>query len=161
MELPTPLTIGDIAAKFIKSGQFCPAYAILTQGLERQPDRGELWLQLATLLHSQGLWQRALEVIETASVLIPLPVDGQLVLADCYSHLGKHELAVVAYEHLLGQGSLPDSCYARLYAGFKRAGRIDSALTACRKALGLTSANDEGWFDRAQISQTRKDSHEG
>lgn len=149
MELPAPPSICEKVTKLFESGSIRPALKILTQELERRPNQGELWLLLATVLHSQGKWETTLEAIETASALIPLTVGGQLVLADCYSHLGKHELALVAYEYLLAQSSLPVDYYAGLYAGFKRAGKMEAALSACRKAIELSPDNDAAYFGMA------------
>ncbi|MCH2115632.1 MAG: tetratricopeptide repeat protein [Pirellulales bacterium] len=80
---------------------------------------------------------------------MPLTVGGELVLADCYSHLGKHQLALLSYEHLLSRPALPVDYYAGLYAGFNRAGKDELAMTACRKAIELSPDNDEAYFGMA------------
>ena len=149
MDLPTSPSVCEKATRFFEAGSIQPALKLLTYELERRPDQGELWLLLATILHSQAEWETALQAIETASVLIPLTIGGQLVLADCYSHLKKHELALVGYQHLLKRSALPIDYYAGLYAGFKRAGKLDLALASCRKAVELSPENDEAYFGMA------------
>lgn len=149
MDLPPPTTVAQRANKLFQSGFIRPALDIITVELNLHFDQGELWLLRATILHSQGQWMSALAAVETASMFIPLDPGGQLVLADCYSHTGKQELALLAYEHLLQIDSLPVDYYAGLYAGFKRAGKLKLALTASRKAIDLSPENDEAYFGMA------------
>ena len=149
MDLHSPSTACARATKLFQSGFVRPALDVVSIELQTHPDMGSLWLLRASILHSQARWEAALSAIETASALMPLTVGGQLVLADCYSHLGKHELALTAYEHLLSQDSLPADYYAGLYAGFKRSGKIELAMSACRKAIELAPDNDEALFGLA------------
>ncbi|MCG8450405.1 MAG: hypothetical protein MI725_12625 [Pirellulales bacterium] len=149
MDLPVPTSVCERATKLFQSGFIRPSLDVIAIELEQDPEQGELWLLRATILHSQAKWEEALPAIETASVLMPLTIGGQLVLADCYSQLGKHELALMLYEHLLAQSPLPVDYYAELYAGFKRAGKLELALSACRKAIELAPDNDEAYFGLA------------
>ena len=137
------------ATKLFKSGFTRPALDVVELGLAANPERGDLWLLRATILHSEARWADALVAMETASTLIPLTVGGELVLADCYSHIGKHELALTSYKYLLARQTLPVDFYAALYAGFKRAGKFDLAMSACRKAIELAPDNDEAYFGMA------------
>ncbi len=137
------------ATKLFKSGFTKPALDITDLSLADNSDQGELWLLRATILHSEGKWAEALVAIETAAALIPLTLGGELVLADCYSQIGKHELALSSYEYLFSRQTLPVSFYAGLYAGFKRANRFDLAMSACRRAIELAPENDEAYFGMA------------
>ncbi|MEM9149656.1 MAG: hypothetical protein AAGB19_04300, partial [Cyanobacteria bacterium P01_F01_bin.3] len=149
MEQTKPNTSCERAAKLFKSGFNRPALDVLEVQLNETPDAGELWLLRATILHAEARWADALHAIETASMLMPLTLGGELVLADCYSHLDKHELGVASYEHLLAQPTLPVDYYAGLYAGFKRAGKFEQAMASCRKAIELVPDNDEAYFGMA------------
>ena len=149
MDLPTAPSICQRVSKLLGKGFVRPALDILDVELNERPDQGELWQLRATILHSQANWQEALESIETASALIPLSLGGELVLADCYSQTGKHELALVGYRHLLFRQPLPMHFYAELYAGFRRAGNPALALKVCRKAVDVCPDNDEAYFGMA------------
>ncbi|MCH2595172.1 MAG: tetratricopeptide repeat protein [Pirellulales bacterium] len=149
MDERQPKTACQRATKLFKSGFTQPALDVIELELRDRPDQGELWLLRATILHCEGRWPEALNAIETASTLMPLTVGGELVLADCYSHLGKHELALVSYEHLLSRQTLPVDYYAGLYAGFKRADKYELAMSACRMAIELLPENDEAYFGMA------------
>lgn len=126
-----------------------PALDVVEVQLNENPEDGELLFLKASILHSEARWRDALDAIEVAACMIPLPISGQLVLADCYSHLGKHDLALTAYEHLLELSPLPVEYYAGLYAGFKRAGKLEQALACCRKAIEIDPENDEAYFGLA------------
>lgn len=149
MDLLSSASVCRRATKLFQSGLSRAALDIIGIELELQPDQGSLWLLRGTILHAQGDWPTALAAIETASLLVPLTQGGQLVLADCYSHTDKHELASIAYKHLLAQETLPIDYYAGLYAGFKRAGQLELALSTCRKALELSPDNDDACFGMA------------
>lgn len=149
MDEREPKTACQRATKLFKSGFTKPALDVIELALQETPNQGELWLLRATILHSEASWPEALDAIETAATLMPLTVGGELVLADCYSHFGKHELALVSYEHLLAQKTLPLDYYAGLYAGFKRAGKFELAMSACRKAIDISPENDEAYFGMA------------
>lgn len=149
MEQTSPTSLVHRAAKLFQAGLFQPALDIIELEFNNSPDQEDLLILSATILHAQANWSAALVAIETASTLVPLPLSGQLVLADCFSHTGKHELALVAYQHLLSKESLPLDYYAALYAGFDRAGKTELALATCRKAIELSPDSDEAYFGMA------------
>lgn len=154
MDLAVPPSMCEKATKLFAAGAIRPALKLLTHELERRPDQGELWQLLATILHSEANWKEALAAIENASALIPLSLAGQLVLADCYSFTDKHDLALVAYRHLLEQETLPVEYYASMYVGFKRAGKFEQAMACCRKAVEIAPENDEAYFAMAHCMST-------
>ncbi len=142
-------TAVERATRLFQAGFTQPALDVIEIALGQSPNDGYLYLLQATILHAQQDWAEALAAMETASSIVPLTKGGQLVLADCYSYLGKHDLALTAYRHLLLQPALDVDLYAGLYAGFKRAGRLDLALESCRQAVAISHDNHEAYFAMA------------
>lgn len=132
-----------------QQGRSDDALKLLRDAIKRTPERGSLWLVRAIIRHSTAQWSAALGDAEVAMTLMPLPVRGQLVLGDCYSHLGRRELALVSYEHLLTQGPLSADTYAELYSGFRRCCRNDLAIQACRAAVDADPDNHAAYFGMA------------
>lgn len=137
------------AQSLLQSGRYRSARAVLRVALRIRPDEGELWLLKAIAHHAEGQFFEALHDAETALSLIPFQSSGWLVLADCYAHTAKKELALGVYQHLLANGPHPTDFYAGLYAGFRRCGRNDLALCACKKAFEVDPNNHEAMFGMA------------
>ncbi|MEM8865314.1 MAG: hypothetical protein AAGF31_07160 [Planctomycetota bacterium] len=137
------------AIRLHQEGHTTAAIGLLDHAIASDPQNGSAWLVRAIIRHSQAEWRLALADAEMAMTLLPLPTGGQLVLADCYSHLNHHELAVVGYQHLLAQEDLPTDIYAGLYAGFRRCGRSDLALQACRASVAKEPENHAAHFGMA------------
>ncbi len=137
------------ALSLLNRGSRRAAIAVLNVALNHSESAGNLWLLRGIIQHAQAEWSEALSDIETAMCLVPLPHSGQLVLADCYAHTGRRELAVMAYEHLLSQGPLPGKLYAGLYSGFQKCGRGDLSIKACRAAIESDPDGHEAHFAMA------------
>lgn len=137
------------AMELHKCGRAAAALALLSEAIDQDPDNAGLWVMRAIVRHGRSLWAGALSDAEQAMTLAPLPRGGQLVLADGYAHLGKVDLALLGYKHLLESGPLPSDLYAGLYAGFRRCGRNDLALQACRDAVEESPDNHAAYFGMA------------
>lgn len=137
------------AVHLAKLGRSRAAIAVATAGLCRDPNDAGLWMTRAVLYHGQRRWRRALNDIEQAMTLAPLPAIGQIVLGDCYWFTGCRELALVAYEYLLGAEQESAQVYASAYAGFIRCGRRDLALKCCRAAVAADPEDHAAWFAMA------------
>lgn len=137
------------ALSLFNRGSRRAAAAVLSVAISRSENAGNLWLLRGIIRHSQAEWPEALGDLETAMCLIPLPASGQLVLADCYAQTGHRDLALMAYERLLDQESLPGKLYAGLYAGFQKCGRGDLAIKACRAAIVSDPDDHEAYFAMA------------
>ncbi|MEN1678634.1 MAG: hypothetical protein AAGJ46_03520 [Planctomycetota bacterium] len=147
--LPAESEAHSRAIELHHAGQTPVAIELLGQAIKGSPYSGELLVLRAILLHSEQAWAAALSDAETAMLLMPLPVGGELVLADCYWQVGQKELALVGYEHLLERGPLTAAVYAGVYTGLRRCGRHDLALRACRAAVELEPDNDAAYYGMA------------
>jgi tetratricopeptide (TPR) repeat protein len=137
------------ALTLLQQGRTRAALAATTVGLCREVNAARLWLLRAQIHHAAGDWGKALADVEQAMTLAPLPVDGQLLLADCCSLTGRHELALVAYEHLLDTPDQKPAVYAEVYAGLVRCGRRDLALRCCRVAVEFNPEDHAALFAMA------------
>ena len=143
---PAPKSVYQRAEELLKLGFPQPAHDVIEVELRKNPDQGRLLVLQAVVLHSQRKWAPAMEAAERASVLICLPIEGQMVLADCYSLLGKTELACNGYCYLLNNCRLTRNLYAALYKGFRRLGDLQKALETCRKALKQFPDDDQAHY---------------
>ncbi|MEO0531409.1 MAG: hypothetical protein AAF266_12670 [Planctomycetota bacterium] len=123
------------AIRLLERGRLRAALAVTTVGLCRDVNAARLWLLRAAIHHGQQDWSKALGDIEHAMTFVPLPPSGQLVLADCYWFTGRHDLALLAYEHSLNAVDQEPEFYAGVYAGLLRCERRDLALQCCRVAV--------------------------
>ncbi len=147
--VPPPKSVYQRAEELFKLGLSQPAYDVIEVELRQNPDQGRLLVLQAVILHSRRKWAPAMAAAERASVLIGLPVEGQMVLADCYSLLGKKDLAHAGYLHLLERCLLSRRLYAALYKGFRRLGDPQMALVTCRKALKQFPDDDQAHYGMA------------
>lgn len=106
------------ALELLAQGDVAAASGVLAVALCRAPDCGPLWACRARVRARRQGWRGALSELETALTLAPLSAEAQVTLGDCYRHVQRPALALVAYEHLLAQPRLSDAVYAGLYAGF-------------------------------------------
>jgi tetratricopeptide (TPR) repeat protein len=146
---PPPKSVYQRAEELFKLGFSQPAHDVIEVELRQNPDQGRLLVLQAVILHSQRKWAPAMAAAERASVLICLPVEGQMALADCYSLLGKKDLARAGYLHLLEHCLLSRRLYAGLYKGFRRLGDPQMALVTCRKALEQFPDDDQAHYGMA------------
>ena len=142
-------TVAARAQQLFDSGLIRPALDIIQIELAEVPDQGHLLALRGKILHSQGDWQAAMAALEEASLLIALPPTCQLLLADCYLNTEQQDLALLMLEHLLSLDDLPvDLCLA-LNRRFEQADKLESALSACRKAIQLEPDCEAAYFEMA------------
>ncbi|MEN1681421.1 MAG: hypothetical protein AAGJ46_17710 [Planctomycetota bacterium] len=146
---PTELATEARAASLHRHGRSPAAVALIDDAISRTPERASLWVLRSIIRHGRGEWSAALADAEMALTLAPLPVGGQLVLADCYSRLGHRELAIAGFLRVVERSALPSPVYARLYSGFRRCGRVDLALRACQAAVEASPADSAAYFAAA------------
>lgn len=137
------------AARLLERGRVRAALAVATVALCRDSEAASLWLLRATIHHSLQEWDKALDDVEHAMMLVPLPVHAQLVLADCCWFTDRHALALLAYEHLLKAVGEEPPVYAAVYAGLVRCGRRDLALRCCRVAVASNPDDHAALFAMA------------
>lgn len=142
-------TVARRAEDLYESGLDRPALDIIEIELKETPDQGDLLALRGKILHSQGEWLAATAALEEVSLLIALPPASQMQLADCYLHVGKQDMALLVFEHLLSLDGLPVETYIELNNHFEKAERLELALSACRKAIQVEPDCDEAYFEMA------------
>lgn len=135
-----------VAFDHLASHDFVDAAELASEGLGRFPEDGRLWQALGIALRRLRHWGRAMEALETASVLVPLHPVARCALADAYLAVGKPGLARDIYLYLVQSIPLPTAVLASLAAGLGKVGDDQRALEVCRELVSREPGNHAARF---------------
>lgn len=121
----------------------------LRAALNVNPEDGAMWMHLGELLHRLQDFGEARDALETASMLVPLSVDAQLALADCYCRLGDRDLAVFLYDAITANSSLAGEVLARVASALGSMNEHERALSVCRTLTSREPDCHEAYFGQA------------
>lgn len=145
--LPSPL-LSQIET-LLATGDVPQAQRLAEAWAQQEPASGRAQEIRGIVALAQGRWREALQLLEEASLLVPLAVVGQCALADCYQRLGKSDLAATIYLYLAQRDDVPATALARIAAGLGAAGKLAAALEVCRKAADMLPEDDDPLFGMA------------
>lgn len=112
--------------------------------LEDAPNDARLWEMLGIARHALRDLPRAVEALETATLIAPLSPAAQVALADGYVRTNRCDVARSMYEHLASQRArIPTSLLAMVASGLARLQEPLLALEVCRERAYRTP-EDEG-----------------
>lgn len=145
--MDTTTEVFDAAIALYNEGRYDEALGLARRTLEEYADEGRLW-ELCGLIHrARREPEPALHALEMASLLVPLGPVGRCVLAECYAHQGKRELARDLYQHLLASPGLPTDLLLQIAAGLDQIGDPVRALKTCRDASRQEPEAAQPYYD--------------
>lgn len=140
----------DRACDLIDRGRFDEADRLVREGLEADPDDGELWQTHGLLLRRAGDLEGARAAFETAATLTPLSPWAQCALAECYARGGQEEAGLGLYRHLAARiDHCPTVLLPMLASGLGTLGDHSAALAVCRERVRRVPDSAEGHFGAA------------
>jgi tetratricopeptide (TPR) repeat protein len=134
---------------FLEAGEYEKALGHAEDGLYLYPDDGRLWEMHGIALGCRRKIHEAMESLETASMLVPLSVFGQMTLAACYFRTHNLDTAKCIYEYLATREDLPAEILAELAKGLDQVGRTELAVEVCQTMVHRESECDSAWFAMA------------
>ena len=137
------------ARELFLAGDSLSAVELLQSALQADSDDGGCWELLGIIRHGQRSYADAMAAFESATLLKPLSLSGQLALADCYSKLKYFESARCVYLHLAQHPTLPTQYLPDVARGLAGAGDYRGALEACRRAVEHHPDCDQATFGLA------------
>lgn len=137
------------AADRFGAGEFDAVIEVATAGLARHPDCGDLLEIRGVARCARGEVLAAAADLEAASALVPLGVQGQLALADCYARFGKPDLTRTILTFLAEPGRCPTPLLPDLARGLGAVGEHTEALGVCERLTAVRPDYHPGWFGRA------------
>ena len=127
-------------------GSFAEALRHLNTLTTEVEDNGRAW-ELMGLVHFElANYQQSLDALERASLLVPLSVEAQCRLAECYMTSRRREVAAVIYAHLATLDVGLEELAELIGIGLKKIGQFDLALGFCLHHLGRFSSNHKLLF---------------
>lgn len=141
-----------VARAMLGTGDGWNAAAWLSDACRVSPDRPELWLELARLLHKQERHAELEPLLAAAVACNPgdlLLLQGQ---AEALMHLGRYPQAAVAYRRLLALEPQPTRA-TLLHLGFclEQSGEVEAAAEKYRHAIALDADFMEAHVDLAGV----------
>lgn len=127
-------------------GESQAAVDVMQQALESNPDDGCAWELLGLIRHSENMVEDAVYALETATLLKPLSICGQLALASCYLDLNYREAGQSIYLHLADNKKLPTRYIPDVTVGLSRLGNYQRALSLSREAARQNPECDEAQY---------------
>lgn len=147
--MPTPADCLQRAIDFFNLKQYADAAAIAQDGLAQSSDDGPLWQVLGASLWFRNEHDAARTALEIASLLTPLHPLPQRILAELYAHMGKTDLAVLMFRHLLDSNRCPTELLSGIAASLNRLRKFKLALKACRILTDRRPDHHQGHFGTA------------
>lgn len=144
-----------LAQLAVKREDFAEAERLLNECLKLAPGYSHARFDLAEMLHTQQKAAPMLPLLERLLVLEPGNLDYRTLQSAAYSLLGHSGQAVRILADVVVE--FPDHPVAWMYYGhaLRSAGRIDEAITAYRRAAGLSPGFGEAWFSLANLKTFR------
>lgn len=137
------------AADRFGGGDFGAVVEVATAGLGRFPECGDLFEIRGVARCGLGEVLAATSDLETASALVPLGVQGQVALADCYARLGKTDLARTILGFLAEPGRCPVPLLPDVARGLGHLGEHAAALGVCEAITAARPGYHPAWFGQA------------
>ena len=128
------------AAELISNEQFTEALCELRE-LDPNWDNGPVVEMRGLAYFGIADYEQATTALETASLLIPLGIEAQCRLADCYMRSRRREVASVIYVHLACLEALPEVVTEEVAGGLSRLGKNKMSLQFCRAQLKRFKVN--------------------
>lgn len=122
------------AQDFLDTGRFEQASRLAESALRYDPNRGAAWLLLGKARLRNGELRAAIEAMEHASLLTPLPDEVRLDLALAYGRAGREELSKELLMELAVSGRMSAEAMLRIAMGLEVLGDLTLAMEACRRA---------------------------
>ena len=139
----------DTGLRLCELGLLHEADNLVRLALERWPDDGRLAELQAIVWHGQEEFELARGAFETAQLLVPLSVPGQLAMADACRRLGDRESARTTLYFLAGRDGVPTQYLSALAVGLAQLGDYQRALNVCREASHREPERDEPLYGMA------------
>lgn len=130
----------------LASGSWSEAYDTATIGLRFQPDNGVLHQIAGVAAYHREEYGAAVFHLETASALIPLAADPQLVLAKLYWRFGLPDAARAIIQFLAEPDRCPVSLLPEVAKQLGCAGDYQTALDVCERLTRLRPTFHPAWF---------------
>ncbi len=144
----TPTVALTLGGALVKLHRTARAAEVLANAYKRWPGNAEITAQLGQVLLNTNHFQEAIEVLQQAFRLNPIP---QVIcdLAGAYSVLQRYDEALLLYRQLVQSQPKYDRAWRGLaYCDLKQ-GRAEQALQEAVKAVDLNSQHFRNWQARA------------
>lgn len=130
-----------------ENGNFKLASQSARPALKDAPDDAQLRELLGIAHHALRDFPRAMNAMETATLIAPLSPAAQVALAGCYLVSNRHDIARSIYGHLASQHSrVSIPLLAMVAAGLSRLNERHLALEVHRERAHRKSENDDTVF---------------
>lgn len=144
------------------SGEYTSAESYMEECLKADRENDAAMYYLAMICLSRNETDKAISLLDKASVLSPENTWYRLTMARLYSGIGETDLATSIYESLIEDHPAKSDYYYELTELLARAGKLDMALETLDKIEQLRGSNELTCNARYQIlvSQNRYDEAE-
>ncbi|HVZ45856.1 MAG TPA: tetratricopeptide repeat protein [Ramlibacter sp.] len=141
-----------LARAYVGTGDGWSAAAWLSDACRVAPQRAELWLELARMLHTQNRKSELEPLLATAVAANPDHRELLQAQGEALMNLRRYEAALVPYARLRELEETPTRA-TLLHTGFclEQTGRIDDAAEFYRKAIALDPDFMEAHVDLAGV----------
>lgn len=141
-----------LARAYLGTGDGWSAAAWLADACRLQPQRAELWLELARMLHAQQRHAELEPLLDVAVAALPASVPLLQAQGEALMHLRRYQQALAPYERLRALEQ-PPSRATLLHSGFclEQVGRIDEAADFYRQAIAADPDFLEAHVDLAGV----------
>jgi tetratricopeptide (TPR) repeat protein len=141
------------ATLLLEQEEYAGVLRVLHDAQEQLCDNGHAW-QLRGLAHfALGDYERAVDALEHASMLIPLTTLAQTRLAACYLHVRRPQVAAVIYRHLAQVEMLAEELVECIADGLIRVRDYQSALQFCLEHLRQFRGNHRLLMSTAEVTR--------
>lgn len=122
------------ARSALVQGDVAEARECIVAALKHFAEDGRLWELLGLVERARRETTAAQDALERATTLVPLSVQGQLAMGQCYLESGHVESARAVLRHLATAVELPIDVLEPLASGLGRVNECELALHVCREA---------------------------
>jgi Flp pilus assembly protein TadD len=138
--------IYESALQHMAAGEWAAAYTAADIGLRRDPHHGRLHEAAGVAAYHAEEFGPAVFHLESASTLVPLGVEPQLLLADLYLRFGQTAAAGAILAFLAEPDRCPTPLLPELAKTLGRAGEYRFALDVCERLTAFRPTFHPAWF---------------
>jgi len=145
------LALAMLGEVYRRQARFVEAERCFTRCIERHPGHDGVVFALALVLRAQTREAEAVERLEALAARDPDNVGVRGLLASCLSTLGDQARAAAIFKALLARSDRDPGLWVSHGLLLKGVGKIDEAVGAFRRAIGLAPGHGEAWYRLAEL----------
>lgn len=134
------------ALQHLAAGEWAAAATTAGIGLRRDPHHGGLHQAAGVAAYHREEFGASVFHLESASALVPLGAEPQLLLADLYLRFGQTEAAGAVLAFLAEPDRCPTPLLPDLAKTLGRAGEYHAALDVCERLTAFRPTFHPAWF---------------